>query len=260
MSNLDLLIETKKQVQWITINRPDVRNALNDKVLNGIRDGVQQAMDNPDIRAIVLTAAGNRAFCAGGDLKRGGGKVFDFNVSSLESPMISLFKLMETCNIPVIGRINGHVMAGGMGLLCACDMAITTDRALFGTPETKIGLFPMMILTYMLRIIPRRKLLEMCITAEPVKAQEALSLGLVNHVVPEEELDTKVNEMLDLIVTRSPTAIKMGKHAFHAMQDMSIHEAFDHAQMVIPLMSMTDDAKEGFASFNEKRAPDFPGS
>lgn len=260
MSNPDLLIETKGRVQWITINRPDVRNALNDNVLNGIREGVQQAMDAPDIRAIVLTASGNRAFCAGGDLKRGGGKPFEFTVAKLESPMITLFKLLETCNIPVIARVNGHVMAGGMGILCACDMAISTDRALFGTPETKIGLFPMMILTYMLRIIPRRKLLEMCITAEPINAQEALDIGLINHVVPEEQLDAKVEEMLEIIVARSPTAIRMGKQAFHAMQDMNIQEAFNHAQMVIPLMSMTDDAKEGFASFNEKRAPDFPGS
>ncbi len=260
MSESQLLVERRGAVQWITINRPEVRNALNDVVLNGIRDGIRDAMQNPQLRAIVLTAAGDKAFCAGGDLKRGGGGPFNFSAAQIENPMIGLFKLVETCNLPIIARVNGHVMAGGMGLLCACDLAVASDSALFGTPETKIGLFPMMILSYMLRIIPRRKLLEMCITGEPIDAQEALRLGMINYAVPAAELDSKLDALLSTIVNRSPTAIKIGKHAFHAMQDMSIHEAFDYAQAVIPLMSQTDDAREGFASFNEKRPPDWPGN
>jgi len=169
--------------------------------------------------------------------------------------VVDLFKAMEECRLPVIARVNGLALAGGFGLVCACDMAVAADDVLFGTPETKVGLAPMMILGYMMRILPRRKLMEMCITGEFINAGEALQLGVVNYVVPRAELDEKLSWLLDCITAKSPTAIKLFKQGYHTMQDMSLKECFEFAQIMISVMASTDDAKEGRLAFQEKRPP-----
>ena len=166
---------------------------------------------------------------------------------------------MQQCRLPILARVNGHALAGGLGLVCACDFAIATSDARFGVPETRIGLFPMTILPYMLRIIPRRKLLEMCITGELLSASEALALDLVNYVVEPAELDAKTDWLLARIVDKSPTAIRIGKQVFHAIEDMTLDQSFELTQIMLPVMAMSEDAKEGFAAFNEKRAPQWTG-
>ena len=173
--------------------------------------------------------------------------------------VIQLFRRLERCGVPVIARVNGHALAGGLGLVCACDMAVSTDVAQFGVPESKLGLFPMMILSYMMRIIPRRKLYEIATTGESFSAAEALAMDIVNHVVPAAELDAKLEWLIARIADKSPTAIKLGKQAFRAIEDMPLDKAFEYTQLMLPLMAMTADAKEGFAAFNEKRAPQWPG-
>jgi enoyl-CoA hydratase/carnithine racemase len=256
----DVRVEKRGAVQWITIDRPARRNAINEAVIGAIGAGIDAAMADRDVLAIVLTGAGDQAFCAGADLKPGvEGAAFDVDFSRPTHYVIDLFKRMEACPLPILARVNGHVLAGGIGLLCACDMAIAADDARFGTPEARIGVFPMMILTYMLRVIPRRKLLEMCITAEQFTAAEALDMGLVNYVVPRAELDAKVDWLLARITDKSPTAIRLGKQAFHAMQDMSLPEAFEYAQVMLPVMASTQDAREGMRAFQEKRKPAWSG-
>ena len=172
---------------------------------------------------------------------------------------VKLFRRLQACRLPLIARINGNAMAGGLGLVCACDLAIASASARFGVPETRVGLFPMMILPYMLRVIPRRRLLEMCITGELFDAQEALALDIVNYVVPPEELDAKVDWLLARIVDKSPTAIRIGKQMFHAIEDMTLDQSFELTQVVLPIMAQSADAKEGFAAFNDKRKPRFTG-
>ena len=256
----DVLVERRGAVQWITINRPARRNAINEAVIAAIGRGIAEAMGEPAVRAIVLTGAGDQAFCAGADLKPNvEGAAFDVDFSRPRHYVIDLFKLMEECTLPIVARVNGHALAGGLGLLCACDMAIAADDARFGTPESRIGMFPMMILTYMLRIIPRRKLLEMCVTAEQFDAQAALDMGLLNYVVPRAELDAKVAWLLERIVDKSPTGVRLGKQALHAMQDMSLREAFEFAQVMVPVMASTGDAREGMKAFQEKRKPAWSG-
>lgn len=260
LNSTTVLTEQRGSVQWITINRPERRNAINEDVTTGIAAGIRQAMDNPDCRAIVLTAAGDKAFCAGGDLRPSlDGSPFKPDHSSIKHFVVDLFKVVEDCQLPIIARVNGHALAGGLGLVCMCDLAVASDNALFGTPETKIGLFPATILTYMLRILPRRKLMEMCITGEPFSAAEALDMGLVNYVVPVEELDRKVDWLLNRIVDKSPTGVRLGKAGLHAMQDMTMREALEYTQLLLPFMSQTEDAAEGMAAFTDKRAPDWPG-
>lgn len=254
-----VLTQRRGPVQWITINRAERRNALNQEVVAAIAQAIVEADRSTDCRAIVLTGAGDAAFCAGADLRTTEGGAFDVDYAHPQHYVIDLFKQMEACSLPIVARVNGHAMAGGMGLLCACDMAIACDDARFGTPEAGIGVFPMMILTYMLRIVPRRKLFEMCFTADPFDAREALELGLVNHVVPRAELDARLDRLLTRMIENSPTAFRLGKQAFHAMQDMSLREAFEYAQLMVPVMASTGDAREGMSAFREKRKPVWTG-
>lgn len=151
-------------------------------------------------------------------------------------------------------------MAGGFGLLCACDMAVAADDIRFGTTESKIGVTPMMILPYMLRVLPPRRLQEMCITGEQFTAKELLDWGVVNYVVPRVELDAKLDWLVARITDKSPTAIRLGKQAFNAMRDMNLRESLEYAQAMVPIMSSTEDAKEGMGAFQQKRAPNFTGN
>ncbi len=252
--------ERREAVHWITIDREERRNAINEAVISGISEGLRAAMGDRQTRAVVLTGAGERAFCAGADLSPGtAGAAFDYDFSDPHHYVVDLFRLAENCPLPIVARVNGHVRAGGMGLLCMCDMAVSADTATFGTPEAGIGIFPMMILPYMMQVIPKRKLLEMCITGEAFTAAEALEMGLVNYVVPPGELDEKTDWLLARIVDKSPTAIRLGKNAFHAAQNMSLHEALAFAEAYIRPMTMTEDAREGFRAFGEKRAPKWTG-
>jgi enoyl-CoA hydratase/carnithine racemase len=251
-----VLLETRDKVFWIIINRPDRGNAINQAVTAGISAGIKSAMASPDIRAIVLTGAGDRVFCAGGDMKpTADGAPFAGDPANPGNMVTDMFADFEACSLPIVARLNGHALAGGLGLLCACDLAIAKSSARIGTPETGVGLFPMMILPYMQRIIPRRLLMEMCITGEPWTAEQALEAHLVNYVAPDDELDSKLDWLLSRITNRSPTAIRIGKKAVHAMQDMSLNEGFEYAQIMLPAMAQTEDAKEGFAAYNEKRDP-----
>jgi enoyl-CoA hydratase/carnithine racemase len=246
-------------VQWIVINRPERRNALNEDVVAAIDGGIAAAQRDDACRAIVLTGAGDAAFCAGADLKTSEGGAFHIAYGDPKHYVVDLLKRMDDCRLPIVARVNGAVMAGGMGLLCACDLAVAADHARFGTPESRLGLYPMMILGPMQRIIPRRKLMEMCITGEPVDAAEALAMGLVNHVVPRAELDAKTEWLLARIVDKSPTGVRLGKMGFHAMQDMSLREALEYAQVMIAVMSSSEDAREGLGAFVDKRAPRWTG-
>ena len=253
-------LERRGAVQWITIDREARRNALNEEVVRIIDRAIAEASADRDCRAIVLTGAGDKAFCAGADLAKGvKGGAFAVDFSRPRHYIVDLFKRLQDCTLPVIARVNGHVMAGGFGILCACDFAIAADDIRIGTTEAKIGVTPMMILPYMLRLLPPRKLQEMCITGEQFGAQDALDWGVVNYVVPRPELDDKLDLLLSRIVDKSPTAVRLGKQAFHAMRDMSLRDALEYAQLMVPVMSSTEDAAEGMAAFQDKRKPNFTG-
>jgi enoyl-CoA hydratase/carnithine racemase len=255
-----VLLERRGAVQWITINREERRNALNEQVVRTIDQGVAQAVAGGEVRAIVLTGAGDKAFCAGADLaKNVQGGAFAVDFSRPRHYVVDLFKRLQECTLPVVARVNGHVMAGGFGLLCACDMAIAADDIRIGTTESRIGVTPMMILPYMMRILPPRRLQEMCITGEQFTARDALEWGVLNYAVPRSELDAKTDWLLSRIVDKSPTAIRLGKQAYNAMRDMSLRESLEYAQAMVPVMSSTNDAREGMSAFQEKRPPNWTG-
>lgn len=253
----DVRVEKRENVQWLTIDRLERRNALNPVVMDSLREGILAATSDPDIRAIVITGIGEKAFCAGADLQTNA-TTFSFDYSDPQLPFARLQRVVFETDLPIIARVNGSCMAGGMGLLGLCDLAVAADHAIFGLPEVKIGLFPMMILTTLKRILPPRQLNELCMTGEPIDAAHALAIGLVNHVVPMDELDSKTAWLLDRLTTKSPAAIRRGKYALRAVEDMTIAQTIAFTESQVPLMVLTEDFKEGLAAFNEKRPAVWP--
>ena len=253
----EVLLQRRGQAFWITINRPEKRNAIHGGVVAAMREGIRQAHADPEVRAIVVTGAGDKAFCAGGDLQPGKGFAFDFSKPSVD--YADLLRDAQNATLPIIARVNGTCMAGGMGLLCMADMAVVADHALFGLPEVKVGVFPMQVLSLLQNLVPRRLVREWALTGEPIGAQEALDAGLVNYVVPTAELDAKTDWLLSRLVDKSPTAIRRGKYAMRAIEAMSFDQAIAYTESQIALLAMTEDAKEGLASFNERRKPVWTG-
>ena len=253
----EILHERRGAAFWITINRPERRNAINAAVIDGIVEGYRAAHEDPDVRVIVLTGAGDKAFCAGADLQPG--KAFAFDPSRPNAPFADLLRTAQNATKPSIARINGACMAGGMGLLCMTDMAIAADTARFGLPEVKVGVFPMQVLSLLQTLVPRRIINEWCITGEPFDAAAALAAGLLNYVAPAAELDAKVEWLIGRIADKSPTAIRRGKYAMRAIASMSFDQAVAYTESQIALLAMSEDAKEGVAAFAEKRKPVWTG-
>jgi enoyl-CoA hydratase/carnithine racemase len=251
---------TADGVFTITINRPERRNALNEAVAAGIREALDRAQNDPAVRAVVLTGSGEKAFCAGGDLQPNSeGTPFAIEAHDPRHYVPRLFRHMEACRLPLIARVNGHALAGGFGIVCGCDLVVAKDDALIGVTEVKVGLFPMMILPFLLRVTPARTLMEMCLTGEPITAMEAEKQQLVNYAVPAAELDAKMNWLLDRITTKSPTGIRLGKQALAKIREMSFDAAMEYAPFMLANMARTEDAREGLAAFAEKRRPEWTG-
>ncbi len=258
MANDSVILEKKGAAFWIAINRPEKRNAMNADVIAGIAHGYRRAHDDADIRAIVLTGAGEKAFCAGADLANSG-SAFAQDFAKPNGDLADLMRLSQNATKPAIARINGVCMAGGMGLLCMTDMAVAADTAIFGLPEVQVGVFPMQVLALLQSIAPRRLVNEWCITGEPFDARTAQNAGLLNHIVPAAELDAKVDWLIARISDKSPTAIRRGKYAMRAIASMSFDESIAYLESQIAILSMTEDAKEGLKAFAEKRKPVWPG-
>lgn len=257
MSDATVLHEKRGHAFWITINRPDKRNALNASVIAGIVDGYRRAHEDNDVRVIVLTGTGTKAFCAGADLQPGAGFAFDLSQPNLA--YADMLRMAQNATKPTIARVNGVCMAGGIGLLCMTDMAVASDDVVFGLPEVKVGVFPMQVLSLLQAIAPPRLVREWCFTGEPFTALEAKDAGLLNHVVPAADLDAKVEWLVARLIDKSPTAIRRGKYAMRALASMSFDQGIAYTESQIAVLAMTQDAKEGLAAFAEKRKPVWTG-
>ena len=253
-----VITDRRGQALWITINRPDKRNALNADVIAGIARGYRQAHDDDGIRVIVLTGAGDKAFCAGADLQNSGA-AFARDYSRPNVDYADLLRLAQNSTKPAIARVGGVCMAGGMGLLCMTDMAVAADHAIFGLPEVKVGVFPMQVMSLLQSMVPPRIVSEWALTGEPFDAGAAQAAGLLNYVVSAAELDAEVDWLISRIVDKSPTAIRRGKYAMRAIASMSFDESIAFTEGQIALLALTEDAKEGIKAFAEKRKPSWPG-
>ncbi|MBY0610928.1 MAG: enoyl-CoA hydratase/isomerase family protein [Beijerinckiaceae bacterium] len=252
----DQVLKTRNgAVLTITINREARRNALNETVAAAIVAGLDEAEADRSVRAIILTGAGDKAFCAGGDLQPGAdGTPFVIDAADPRHYVVRLLRRMDACRLPIIARLNGHALAGGFGLACACDLVVAREDALLGVSEVKVGLFPMMILPFLLRVMPYRLMMEFCLTGEPIKAGDPTVASVVNYAVPAAELDAKIDWLVERVTGKSPTGIRLGKQALAKIREMSTDAALEYAQFMLANMARTKDAREGFAAFNEKRA------
>lgn len=248
-----ILVERRDNALWLTLNRPDAHNALNRAMTSQLADAFRDAAGDDAIRTVVLTAAGDRTFCAGADLKGDAGGTFA--TGRAENPLVQVYRAMRACHKPIIGRINGSALGGGLGLVSACDLAFAASHARFGTPEVKVGVFPMMITTYLIRQLPRRRYCEMAFLGEPLSAEEAQCYHLINRAVPAGELDGHVADVIARLEANSPNALRLGKQALDLMQDMSVDQTLAYAELMIERLAGSDEAREGMAAFAEKRKP-----
>jgi enoyl-CoA hydratase/carnithine racemase len=251
----ELHVEMRGPVMWLTIAREERRNAINAAVLAGLSDALAHANADTAVRAVVLTGAGTRAFCAGADLQ--GGTAFKFDYAAPYQAMANLFRQARQSTVPLIARVNGACMAGGMGLMAMCDMAVASSQAVFGLPEVKVGVFPAQVLSVLGGLLPRRVLAEMCITGEPISAAQALELKLVNRV--SDDVDESVDWLLARMLDKSPAAIRRGLYTLKKIEAMAFEESMAFTESQIGLFALTEDAAEGQLAFREKRKPQWSG-
>ena len=254
VSSEELLYAIRGSVATITINRPERRNAINSDVIQRITDGITRARNDESVSVIVLTGAGDKAFCAGADLG-GPGEGSRISQQFIRSEVADLFQYMRACPLPIVARANGHALAGGFGLLLACDLIVAAEEAEFGTPEINIGLWPYMVSAIIKRDMPRKIALELMMTGRRMTATEAERWGVVNRVVPRAELDAATDELTTLLASKSRLIAGLGKTSFYAVEDMSFDVALDHLAGLLTLTLGSEDTVEGVTAFLEKRAP-----
>ncbi len=253
-----LRYEIDRQRAILTIDDQQRRNPMSLDTMAELTGRVTDATADADVRVIIITGAGEKAFSAGGDLS---GRFVDAPLADHDArgALADLFRALRRCGKPVIARVNGHALAGGFGLAAACDIVIAVDDATFGTPEIRVGLWPMMITAVLQRLIPRRSAFELMATGRRIDASEALRLGVVSRVVPRSELDAAVDDTVHRLLAVSPAVLAMGKDAFYATEDMPLDAALDYLQTGLTSVSMTEDAAEGVGAFLDKRDPEWRG-
>jgi enoyl-CoA hydratase len=257
--SLDLvLIATDGHIATITLNRPDQRNPLSATMLRDLSSAFRWCRDEPEVRVVVVTGAG-RVFCAGADLSSFDGEMNELQRFESRELFVNLFILMAELGKPIVGRINGHALAGGFGLACACDILVAADSATFGLPEINVGIWPMMIQAVLTRNVPRKVLLEMEMLGDRLSAAQLHEVGVVNRVVAADQLDATVAAIATSLAKKSPVAMKLGRDSFYRQEDMDFRAALHYLHGQFLLVSQTEDSHEGIKAFFEKREPDFKG-
>ena len=243
----------------VTLNRPEVRNAFNDEVIAELTQAFTELGQDPQVRAIVLAAEGT-AFCAGADLNWMR-RMADYSQAENladAGQLAEMLRVIYTCPKPTVARIQGDVVAGGMGLVAACDMAVSVDSANYSLSEVRLGLVPATISPYVIRAMGARAAHRYFLTAERFDATEALRIGFVHSVVPVERLDEQVAEITQALVNASPNAVKQCKTLLHDVAGKAIDAALiAHTVQGIASIRASAEGKEGVQSFLQKRKPDW---
>lgn len=256
----NVLVEVPGHVATVTLNRPEQRNALSSAMLHDLRRALEWCRDAPEVRVVVLTGAGDRAFCAGADLASFKAEVAELDRHQERRQIVELFLLLEDLGKPIVGRINGHALAGGFGLACACDLLLAVEAAAFATPEINVGVWPAVIQAVLARNLPRKVLLEMMLLGERWTAAQLKQFGVVNRVVGSlAELDALTEEIAGSLARKSPLVLKLGRDSFYRQQDMEFRAALEYLRSQLTLVSLSEDAREGVTAFFEKREPEFKG-
>jgi enoyl-CoA hydratase len=256
----NVAVELGGNVVTVRLDRPEQRNPLSAGMLRDLATALTWCRDEPEARVVVLTGAGDRAFCAGADLASFSADVPELQRHHDRHRFVELFLLMQDLGKPIVGRINGHALAGGFGLACSCDLLLALESATFATPEVNVGVWPAMIQAVLARNLPRKVLLEMELLGDRWTARRLYELGLVNHVVPTlEDLDRVTAEIAGRLARKSPAVLRVGRDSFYRQQDMEFRAALEYLQAQLTLVTLSEDAREGVAAFFEKREPEFRG-
>jgi len=251
----DVLYEVKGHVATITMNRPQRRNALSGRLVNELIVALETASGDANVGAVVLQGAGG-AFCSGGDLSQmAGGAADDLGDVPIRGGFVELNLAFTRVGKPIVAKVHRYAYGGGLGLVAGAHFAVAEDTAKFGTPEIDRGVFPMMIMAWIFRNVPRRKGLEMILTGERISAAEAVEYGLINRAVPPEDLDAVVDDLATRLASKPPAIVRLGLEAYHRQDDLSVSEALPYLSDMLMKCFGTDDAREGMTAFLEKREP-----
>lgn len=256
----ELLYDVADGVATLTLNRPERRNALSWDLIAQLRARLAEAKDDAAVKVVVITGAGDKAFCAGADLGNMADGASFLDLHEGRGGLAELFKEMYALGKPTIARVHGYALAGGFGLALACDLVIAADNSVFGTPEIDVGLWPYMITVPLTRSMPPKKALELMLTGRRVDAAEADRIGFVNRVVPVAELDAAVHELAAGLAAKSSAVMKLGRDSFYEVWDKGAEDALAVLHPLLTITTLTDDAQEGIAAFAEKRSPQWKDS
>lgn len=252
-----ILYQADGPVARITLNRPDKRNPIGPLTAGEIIHALENR--GPDIRAVVLTGAG-KVFSAGGDLSQMAGASGGAGGSAAQpASLVDLFRTMHELGAPIIAMVNGHALAGGLGLVVACDLAIASDEATFGTTEIQLGLWPMMISAEIARSVGRKAALDLMLTGRRIPADEAARIGLINRAVPAAALEAETMALAADLAAKSPATMALGLRAFYRAADMDLLPALRFLEGELGRVLALEDAAEGIAAFLQKRKPVWKG-
>ncbi len=244
-------------IATLVLSRPERKNALSPALINELLWALDDARDDPEVRTIVLAGAGG-TFCAGADLREMSGPGEETALPPKGDLAQLLLRFAEITK-PVVAKVNGVALGGGLGLVASCHFAIAAESARLGTPEILRGLFPMQIMAVLERVMPQRRLLEMMLLGQTLHAAAAERCGLVTRVVPDAELDAATDELAHNLSERSPTATRMGLAAFRFQSGQSLEEALPYLREQLMELLSKEDAVEGLAAFLQKRPPVWTG-
>ena len=259
MSSPVLVNELQDGVRRLTLNRPERRNALNSELVEALTQAFREVRHDPHTRVVVLSGAGEKAFCAGADLDPAAAALGPFGLHQSRAGFIALLTAMRDCGRPIIARLAGPAVAGGLGLVAAADLAIAAEDIELSTPEVKRGLFPMMIMALIARNVGRKHALELVLTGAAISAPRAAEIGLINRAVHRSELDATVDALANDLASLSPIVLQLGRQAFYTMEDLPLDQALQYLCGQLTVNTLTEDASEGLMAFVQKRKPEWSG-
>ncbi|MFN0119585.1 MAG: enoyl-CoA hydratase/isomerase family protein [Blastocatellia bacterium] len=254
----NLLVDKRGRIALVTINRPDKLNALNAATRREIGTTLEALRDDEEIRVVIITGAGEKSFVAGADINEFAGRTAFQQREVMKSR--SGFAAIDDFPKPLIAMVNGFCLGGGCELAMACDIRVASDKARFGQPEINLGIIPGAGGTQRLpRLAGESKAMQMVLTGEPIKAEEALRIGLISEIFPHEELEARTMEIAEKIAGKSPIAVRMAKAAVKAAAQLNLKAGLAQEIDLFALCFASEDKEEGVRAFLEKRKPEFKG-